>query len=87
MGLIKCLPGLAVWKQQRQDPTVPSAEGQQKEVLYINKVSPILLGDGFCFTWGSKSDTFHISGSCCLEILRASRNSIPVTGFDIQGSL
>lgn len=50
MGLIKCLPGLAVWKQQRQDPTVPSAEGQQKEVLYINKVSPILLGDGFCFT-------------------------------------
>lgn len=50
MGLVKCLPRLPVWQQQRQDPTVPSVEGQQKEVLYINKVSLILLGDGFCFT-------------------------------------
>lgn len=50
MGLVKCLPRLPVWQQQRQDPTIPSVEGQQKELLYINKMSLILFGDGFCFT-------------------------------------
>lgn len=49
MELVKYLRRLPV-QQQRQESRVPSVEGQQKGALYINKVSLILLDDGFCFT-------------------------------------
>lgn len=91
MGLVKCLKAPYLSGSCR-GKSIESllVEGQPKGALYINKVSLFLVGDGFCFTGRANLVPSTYLGHAALSSPRnprASRDSIPVTGFDIQGSL